>query len=485
MRKIRKLDPQASTYRDNFGRNCLYLAIDMKSLKLVKAVIALIPDIEKSEAVRRLVAQTKGSKRESTPLSLLTYLLSIGCNLNGPKSTADVVINLAIEKNNIDIIKFLVENVNIISDKTMALAINSGSANIVESVLKKWRNNKERTLNEFNLLSIACSSRHLSLAVVQQLLPLYNKAKEHVQSTKEETEGHEYLEKLCKSLNISLVKRRSLLGKLLCKNHPALKSKPRVPIDVFQKIGSALLDNDFHLGLGHQYNVHVVCECLMDCVEMKCYDLAESIIQKASDVLWNCAFSDKQCSFHTHFQKKVYSYEVHQLTNISYLKYLIMIATKKDVSENVLYLLLKQGMKYFKSDVGMETSVDIDILQQENQRTNAEDIADNMIKLILTILELIAREKTHQFNVLRIWKFVPSSLAYVHLLSRRIDTRPFIKTREECFFNNCYPMFRIKGILPQGTTVLHVAAGFQDTSILKMIVKVWSLHFSHSIYLRM
>jgi hypothetical protein len=102
-----------------------------------------------------------------------------------------------------------VENVNIISDKTMALAINSGSANIVESVLKKWRKNKERTLNEFNLLSIACSSRHLSLAVVQQLLPLYNKAKEHVQSTKEE--GHEYLKKLCKSLNISLVKRRSLL----------------------------------------------------------------------------------------------------------------------------------------------------------------------------------------------------------------------------------------------------------------------------------
>jgi hypothetical protein len=39
-----------------------------------------------------------------------------------------------------------VENVNIISDKTMALAINSGSANIVESVLKKWRKNKERTL---------------------------------------------------------------------------------------------------------------------------------------------------------------------------------------------------------------------------------------------------------------------------------------------------------------------------------------------------
>jgi hypothetical protein len=71
--------------------------------------------------------------------------------------------------------------------------------------------------------------------------------KEHVQSTKEE--GHEYLKKLCKSLNISLVKRRSLLGKLLCKNHPALKSKPRVPIDVFQEIGSALLDNDFHLGL--------------------------------------------------------------------------------------------------------------------------------------------------------------------------------------------------------------------------------------------
>jgi hypothetical protein len=121
----------------------------------------------------------------------------------------------------------------------------------------------------------------------------------------------------------------------------------------------AFLFSTLDMFFGHQYNVHVICECLMDCVEMKCYDLAESIIQKASDVLWNCAFSDKQCSFHKHFQKKVYSYKDHQRTNISYLKHLIMIAAKKDVSENVLYLLLKQGMKYFKSDVGMETSVDI------------------------------------------------------------------------------------------------------------------------------
>jgi hypothetical protein len=67
-----------------------------------------------------------------------------------------------------------------------------------------------------------------------------------------------------------------------------------------------------------------------------------------------------------------------------------MIATKKDVSENVLYLLLKQGMKYFKSDVGMETSVDIDIYQ-------AFTYDMNIVLMTQTKMEVVVKQCRSNF----------------------------------------------------------------------------------------
>ncbi|XP_052097446.1 uncharacterized protein LOC127732451 [Mytilus californianus] len=470
MRKLRKLDQTVSTYHDNFGRNCLSLALDLKSLRLVKNVLELIPDIEKSGAVHRVVSQASHSKRDSTPLQLLTYLISIGCTLNGTNDTSldEVVVGLSINNKNTDITKILIEKAQTISDKTMAMAASSGSADIVETALKKWRKNDAKQITEMDILSIAISSRAISIDVMKYLLSRYYKHKEHG-STEKHEDKNKHLHDLCKSSQIPLVRKHSLLGKLLHKNHPALKSKPRTQIDIFSKIGTLLLNHDPNLGMNYTGDVHIVCECLRDCIEMKCYDVAELLIKKSTDIIWKCELSDKRCAFQRHFHKKIYNSSSKKLVNISYLQNIILAAASKDTPENVLNEVLKYGAKFFRSDAGADVGIDLDILPAES-RKDAEKIEDNMVKLVLTVLELIAGEKMRHFNVVKIWKQVPGVLPHIYLLGKDIDISPFVRSKEDFFLSHCYTLYKKKSLRP-GTSVLHLSAGLQDSSALKMVIK--------------
>ncbi|VDI63981.1 Hypothetical predicted protein [Mytilus galloprovincialis] len=470
MRKLRKLDKKVSTYNDNFGRNCLSLALDLKSLRLVKHVLELIPDIEKSGAVHRVVSQASYSKRDSTPLQLMTYLISIGCTLNGTNDTTldEVVVGLSITNKNTDIAKILIEKGQTISDKTMAMAATSGSVDIVETALKKWRKNDAKQMTEIDILSIAISSRDISIDVMTYLLSRYYKHKEHG-TTERHEKTNKYLQDLCKSLQIPLVRKQSLLGKLLNKNHPALKRKPRTQIEIFSKIGTLLLNHDPNLGMNYTGDVHIVCECLRDCIEMKCFDVAELLIQKSTDIIWKCELSDKRCSFQRHFHKKIYNSSSKKLVNISYLQNIILAAASKDTPETVLNAVLKYGAKFFRSDDGADVGIDLDSLPAES-RKDAEKIADNMVKLVLTVLELITGEKLRHFNAVKIWKQVPGVLPHIYLLSKDIDISPFVRSKEDCFLRYCYKLYKKKS-LPPGTSVLHLSAGLQDSSVLKMVIK--------------
>ncbi|CAG2189351.1 unnamed protein product [Mytilus edulis] len=470
MRKLRKLDKKVSTYNDKFGRNCLSLALDLKSLRLVKHVLELIPDIEKSGAVHRVVSQASYSKRDSTPLQIMTYLISIGCTLNGTNDTTldEVVVGLSITNKNTDIAKILIEKGQTISDKTMAMAATSGSVDIVETALKKWRKNDAKQMTEIDVLSIAISSRDISIDVMTYLLSRYYKHKEHG-STEKHEKTNKYLQDLCKSLQIPLVRKQSLLGKLLNKNHPALKRKPRTQIEIFSKIGTLLLNHDPNLGMNYTGDVHIVCECLRDCIEMKCFDVAELLIQKSTDIIWKCELSDKRCSFQRHFHKKIYNSSSKKLVNISYLQNIILAAASKDTPETVLNAVLKYGAKFFRSDDGTDVGIDLDSLPAES-RKDAEKIEDNMVKLVLTVLELITGEKLRHFNAVKIWKQVPGVLPYIYLLSKDIDISPFVRSKEDCFLRYCYKLYKKKSLRP-GTSVLHLSAALQDSSVLKMVTK--------------
>ncbi|XP_063420163.1 uncharacterized protein LOC134705345 [Mytilus trossulus] len=470
MRKLRKLDQTVSTYHDNFGRNCLFLALDFKSLRLVKNVLELIPDIEKSGAVHRVVSQASYSKQDSTPFQLLTYLISIGCTLNGTNDTSldEVVVGLSITNKNTDIAKILIEKGQTISDKTMAMAATSGSVDIVKTALKKWKKSDAKQLTEIDILSIAISSRDISIDVMTYLLSRYYKHKEHG-STEKHEKTNKYLQDLCKSLKIPLVRKQSLLGKLLNKNHPALKRKPRTQIDIFSKIGILLINHDPNLDMNYTGDVHIVCECLRDCIEMNCFDVAELLIQKSTDIIWKCELSDKRCSFQRHFHKKIYNSSSKKLVNISYLQNIILAAASKDTPETVLNAVLKYGAKFFRSDDGADVGIDLDSLPAES-RKDAEKIEDNMVKLVLTVLELITGEKLRHFNAVKIWKQVPGVLPHIYLLSKDIDISPFVRSKEDCFLRYCYKLYKKKSLRP-GTSVLHISAGLQDSSVLKMVTK--------------
>lgn len=470
MKKIRKLDSKASSYRDEFGRNCLELAIDLRSMRLVKAVIELCSEIDKSQAIQRVVALPKGSKKESTQLQMLVYLFSVNCKMDSSKdhSQGDLVFSTAIKGKNSDIIEELANNAEIINDQTMVLAASSGVPAIVERVFKKWRKNKSRKLDVVDIIGVACSSQNLSAEVVNYLLT-HQKTKSSTEPQNSEESG-KYADNLCKSLQIPFVKRKSLLGKLLYKKHPAKSARPPVSSAVFNDIGHLIVN---HYPSSPNSSVHVACECLQDCIEMQCFSLAETIIKKSSVEVWNCCeLAENRCSFQKYFQKKMYNIMTRKLVDVSFLQSLILIAAQKDVPEKILHLILKNGAKFFNSEEGADIAVDIDIFQNSESFDDVEKVGDNMIRLALTVLELLTGEQFMKQNLLKIWKQVPGALHHVYLLSKTFAIDECVKTKEDQFLRHCYRYYKDKTDEPNGISLLHMACGWQDTGALKMVLKV-------------
>ena len=291
---------------------------------------------------------------------------------------------------------------------------------------------------------------------------------------KSSVESSKYAEELSKSLTIPVVRRKSLLGKLLYKKHPARRAKPPVSSEVFNDIGHILLKNDPEMGLDTTGQVHIACECLHDCIEMKCYQLAEAIIKKSAGVVWSCELSDRRCSFQRNFQKKLYNFRSTQLVDVSYLQSLVLVASHKDVPDSILHLILKNGDIFFHSEEGSDTVVDVEIFPKEGSFENAEKLKDNMIRLTMTVLELLTGEKYPKQNLLKIWRHVPGVLQHVNLLTRDVNFEEFIKTKDDQFLRHCYRLFRDVAFTNKypGTNVLHVASGWQDSGALKMVLKV-------------
>ena len=174
--KVRKLVDNGAdivNFRDEYGDNALFVAIERDNAELVRLAIEKGVDIKKNEVINFVLFQSEN-------LEIIDILLKAGANINGDGEQSEIPLSTALKGTNKEVIEYLINHGADVSLKNKykntplhyAVAYSRGDSYFVESLLKLGVNANAINVSKRTPLDIANSMKAQGVNNIEEIIDL-------------------------------------------------------------------------------------------------------------------------------------------------------------------------------------------------------------------------------------------------------------------------------------------------------------------------